>query len=110
MAGEEPARVRRARARGRELLPAHEEAAFPGKQIAELFGIAEGPLHEQIDRNILHIGGDDHRRLRNLVNPAFTPRAADRWRPVMRGFIEELTREPGAHGLRRVRLPSRTRR
>ncbi|MDQ3741370.1 MAG: cytochrome P450 [Actinomycetota bacterium] len=65
-------------------------ATFPGRQIAELFGIAEGPLHEEIERNILHIDGADHRRLRNLVNPAFTPRAADRWRPVMRGFLEEL--------------------
>ena len=40
------------------------------------------------DRNILHINGADHRRLRNLVNPAFTPRAADRWRPAMREFLE----------------------
>ena len=70
------------------------KAAFPGKQIHELFQIGDGPLKEQIDRNILHLGGDDHRRLRNLVNPAFTPRAADRWRPVMRGFIEELVK-PG---------------
>ena len=65
-------------------------ATFPGRQIAELFGIAEGPLHEEIQRNILHIDGADHRRLRNLVNPAFTPRAADRWRPVMREFVSEL--------------------
>jgi cytochrome P450 len=65
--------------------------AFPGKQIAQLFGIGEeGPLAEEIRRNILHLDGADHRRLRNLVNPAFTPRAADRWRPVMRGFAEEL--------------------
>jgi cytochrome P450 len=41
-------------------------------------------------RNILHLNGDQHRRLRNLVNPAFTPRAADRWRPAMRGFLERL--------------------
>jgi cytochrome P450 len=65
-------------------------ATFPGKQLAELFEITEGPLAEEIQRNILHIDGDDHRRLRNLVNPAFTPRAADRWRPAMRGFLEEL--------------------
>ena len=43
-------------------------------------------------RNILHLNGDDHRRLRSLVNPAFTPRAAERWRPAMRGFLEELLR------------------
>ena len=65
-------------------------ATFPGRQIADLFGISEGPLHEEIQRNILHIDGADHRRLRNLVNPAFTPRAADRWRPVMRGFLDDL--------------------
>src|SRR5918998_3470851 len=41
-------------------------------------------------RNILHVNGDAHRRLRNLVNPAFTPRAADRWRPAMRDFLERL--------------------
>jgi cytochrome P450 len=64
--------------------------AFPGRQIADLFGITSGPLREQIDANILNQTGDRHRRLRALVGPAFTPRAADRWRPVMRGFLERL--------------------
>jgi cytochrome P450 len=64
--------------------------SFPGLKIAELFGIEDGPLHEEIVRNILHVNADDHRRLRNLVNPAFTPRAAERWRPAMRGFLEGL--------------------
>lgn len=64
-------------------------ATFPGTRIAELFGIDEGPLHEEIERNILHIDGGDHRRLRNLVNPAFTPRAADRFRPAMRRYLAE---------------------
>jgi len=65
-------------------------ATFPGMKIAELFGVEEGPLLEQMRRNILHVNGDAHRRLRNLVNPAFTPRAADRWRPAIRGFLERL--------------------
>jgi cytochrome P450 len=65
-------------------------ASFPGMKIAELFGVDDGPLREEMDRNILHISGDDHRRLRNLVNPAFTPRASDRWRPAMREFLAEL--------------------
>ena len=47
---------------------------FPGMKIAEIFGIHDGPLYEEIRRNILHINGADHGRLRNLVNPAFTPR------------------------------------
>jgi cytochrome P450 len=65
-------------------------ATFPGMKIAEMFEVPEGALLEQMRRNILHINGDDHRRLRNLVNPAFTPRSADRWRPAMREFLERL--------------------
>jgi cytochrome P450 len=65
-------------------------ATFPGMKIAEMFEVPEGALLEEMRRNILHINGDDHRRLRNLVNPAFTPRATDRWRPAMREFLERL--------------------
>jgi cytochrome P450 len=65
-------------------------ATFPGMKIAEMFGIEDGPLYEEMQRNILHIDGDHHRRLRNLVNPAFTPRSADRWRPAMRDFLAQL--------------------
>src|SRR3954454_1608556 len=63
---------------------------FPGPEIAQMFGIEEGRLAEEVKRNILHLDGADHRRLRQLVNPFFTPRAADRWRPAMRGFLEQL--------------------
>src|SRR5215470_13704009 len=64
--------------------------AFPGRQIAEFFGITDGPLADHIDANILNLTGEQHRRLRALVGPAFTSRQADRWRPVMRGFLEDL--------------------
>src|SRR3954467_5110190 len=63
---------------------------FPGLKIAEIFGIDEGPLAEEIRRNILHINGGDHSRLRGLVNPAFTPRAVERWRPFMRETLAAL--------------------
>jgi cytochrome P450 len=63
---------------------------FPGMFAAELFGVTEGPLHEQVRRNILNVNGEDHRRLRGLVNPSLSPRAADRVRPAMRGFLERL--------------------
>ena len=65
-------------------------AIFPGMKIAELFEVTEGPLWEEMKRNILHINGADHTRLRSLVNPALTPRAVERWRPAMRGFLESL--------------------
>jgi cytochrome P450 len=64
--------------------------AFPGRQIAEFFGVTDEPLLEHIDANILNLTGDQHRRLRALVGPAFTPRAADRWRPAMRSFLPQL--------------------
>ncbi|HTZ93736.1 MAG TPA: cytochrome P450 [Streptosporangiaceae bacterium] len=64
--------------------------AFPGREIADLFGVTSGRLREQIDANILNQRGAQHRRLRSLVGGAFTPRAADRWRPAMRAFIGRL--------------------
>jgi cytochrome P450 len=64
--------------------------AFPGRQIAEFFGVTGGPLADHIDANILNLTGERHRRLRALVGPAFTPRKADRWRPVMRDFLGQL--------------------
>ena len=64
--------------------------AFPGRQIAEIFGITSGKLYEHINANILNLTGDTHRRVRSLVGHAFTPRAADKWRPVMREFLQDL--------------------
>jgi cytochrome P450 len=66
------------------------QARFPGQEIAEIFGVTSGPLAEHIGKNILNATGEQHRRLRNLVAPAFTPRNADRWRPAMRGFLAEI--------------------
>jgi cytochrome P450 len=66
------------------------DTAFPGKEIADLFGVSAGRLREQIDANILNQQGNQHRRLRALVGSAFTPRAAERWRPVMREFLRQL--------------------
>jgi cytochrome P450 len=68
-------------------------AVFPGMKIAEIFGVAEGPLYEEMRRNILHINGPDHTRLRALVNPALAPRAVERYRPLARRLLEELWAE-----------------
>jgi cytochrome P450 len=74
------------------------ETAFPGREIADLFGVTGGRLREQIDANILNQTGERHRRLRALVGPAFTPRAAARWRPVMREFAQRLWEGMAAAG------------
>jgi cytochrome P450 len=73
-------------------------AIFPGKLIGQLFGITDGPLHEQIEANIINSSGDEHRRLRALVNPALAPRAVARYRPAMRGFLADLWRPVEAAG------------
>jgi cytochrome P450 len=65
-------------------------AVFPGMKIAEIFDVREGPLWEEMRRNILHINGADHTRLRALVNPALSPRAVERYRPLAQGLIAEL--------------------
>ena len=66
------------------------DTIFPGMTIADIFGITEGPLYEEIVKNIININGGDHRRLRNLVNPALAPRAVARYRPAMQEFLTEL--------------------
>src|SRR5579859_2811823 len=73
-----------------ELLLRSKDTAFPARFLVDLFDMRSGALGEEVARNILHLDAADHRRLRALVNPAFTPRAADRWRPVMREFIARL--------------------
>jgi|HubBroStandDraft_1064217.scaffolds.fasta_scaffold37322_4 cytochrome P450 len=66
------------------------QTAFPGRQIASLFGIDSGPLFEHIDANLLNLSGERHHRLRRIVMPAFSPAAASRWRPVMRDLLDQL--------------------
>ena len=66
------------------------EMVFPSAAVAEAFGITDGPIHEAVSKNVITIEGDDHRRLRNLVNPAFNAREADRYRPLMREHLAEL--------------------
>ncbi|TMM00331.1 MAG: cytochrome P450 [Actinobacteria bacterium] len=78
-----------------ELFLRTKDAVFPGLTIAQLFKIDDGPLHEEIVKNIINVNGDDHRRLRNLINPALAPRAIDRYRPAMRRFLEQLLPSDG---------------
>ena len=73
-----------------EVLLRTKGATFPGMVLADLFGVTEGPLRVEMERNILHLDGDVHRRLRSKVGPSFTPRAADRWRPLIRETVEDL--------------------
>jgi cytochrome P450 len=66
-------------------------ATFPGQMIADMFGVGPGPLREEMDNNILHLDGERHQRLRNVLNPFFTPRASQRWRATMRELIADIS-------------------
>src|SRR4051794_20311156 len=77
------------RAAGEQFLRT-KSAIFPGLLLAQIFGIADGPLHEQMVRNIININGPDHARLRGLVNPALSPRAVERYRPMMREILADI--------------------
>jgi cytochrome P450 len=61
--------------------------------IAQLQGVRdEAFLARNERRSILAAEGDEHDRLRRLVAPAFTPKAADRLRPFMRDVVADLVR------------------
>ena len=78
------------------------KATFPGRMMLEVQGVTSGPLYERMRGNLLDLDGDDHRRLRKLVQPAFTPPAADRHRPAMRRELEDLFEpSPAERALRR---------
>ena len=66
------------------------QATFPGILMLEVQGVTEGPLWERMQGNLLDLRGEDHRRQRKLVQPAFSPKEADRLRPLMRQELQKL--------------------
>ena len=59
-------------------------------ELVQMQGITQGPLFDSISRSILAVDGEDHTRLRRLVNRAFTPKAVDRHRQHMRDVLARL--------------------
>ncbi len=60
------------------------------RRIPELMGITRADFLSRQRGSILSAEGDEHTRLRRLVAPAFSPRAADRLRPFMRQVMNDL--------------------
>ena len=73
-------------------------ATFPGRRMLEVQGVTEGALYERMEGNLLDLDGEDHRRLRKLVQPAFTPAAADRQRAAMRRHLSALVKQVEGKG------------
>jgi cytochrome P450 len=55
-----------------------------------LNGVEAGPLVEWWNRSLLNLEGEDHRRLRKLLNPAFTPGLVNGLAPRFRELANEL--------------------
>jgi cytochrome P450 len=80
-------------------LVAHEDVQFvlrdprfhqASQLLVDLQGVTDPEFLARRRRSILNAEGDEHTRLRKLVSRAFTPRAADRFRPLMRDVINDL--------------------
>jgi cytochrome P450 len=67
-------------------------------RIPELMGITRQDFLSRQRGSILSAEGDVHTRLRRLVAPAFSPRAADRLRPFMRDVMNGLIESVAAAG------------
>lgn len=59
-------------------------------QVAQLAGVTDPAFLGRRQESILSAEGDVHTRLRRLVAPAFSPRAADHLRPFMRDVMNQL--------------------
>lgn len=66
--------------------------------IPQMAGMGDSELAMRRRPSILSTEGDEHGRLRRLVAPAFTPKAADRLRPCMRSVIGGLVDAVAATG------------
>ncbi len=66
--------------------------------LIDLQGVTDPEFLARRRRSILTMEGDEHTRLRKLVSKAFTPRATDRFRPLMRDVIEALVDPVAASG------------
>jgi len=64
----------------------------------QLQGISEGPLWDRTVNGILSLNGEPHTRLRRIVQGAFTPKAAERWRDVMVQVLNRLVDTIAADG------------
>jgi cytochrome P450 len=62
------------------------------------FGQQEPPEFAFLNQNLLNKDGEDHRRLRALVNKAFTPRMVQNLRPRIQQIAEELLDQVQSQG------------
>jgi cytochrome P450 len=64
--------------------------AFPAIELLVLQGVTSGPIWDRNQDGLMGRSGESHSRLRRMLAPAFTPRAAERLRPQLTALVEDL--------------------
>ena len=67
-----------------------DRSASPAMRFVTRMARRDPSFSALIERNLLTIDGDDHRRLRGLVSKAFTPRRIERLRPKLQAVVDDL--------------------
>ena len=70
-----------------------------GQGFMEQNGITEGPIYDWFVPGLVNRDGDDHRRLRSLVNRAFTPRMVENLRPLIRQTAQKFADQLAGGGV-----------
>jgi len=53
-------------------------------------GVKEGMAQKAMSKSLMVLHGEEHRRLRSLIAPALSRENADRFRPAIRQYLDEL--------------------
>ena len=72
--------------------------ALTPAELEELEAGSPLPTDERVNTNLLAMDGDDHRRVRQLVTTAFTPRIVEQLRPRIQQIADELIDKVQARG------------
>ncbi|MDE0366399.1 MAG: cytochrome P450 [Gammaproteobacteria bacterium] len=74
----------------RDLLLMDDKLDTPNKAITTLMGADDSTWGKWNNRFMLALSGDDHKRIRDVVAPTFTPRNAELHRPIMKDTVNGL--------------------
>ena len=82
----------------KDLMARDDQLHTPNGGIAALMGAQGTNWGRFQDEQIMARSGDEHRRIRDVLAPMFTPRAINQHRPIMRAVVDRLLDEWAAKG------------
>lgn len=80
-----------------------------GRGVPDSLGVTDGPLRQIMDAWMMALDGADHRRARDLISRAFTPRSVDGMRPTIEAaavrLVERLVGDGGGDLVEQLAFP-----